>query len=290
MDLRWAYYVLTAYDINSMDSGSAIPSTSRSDFYALPLLLPSLREQEAIAEVLSAIDDKIAVNHRAADASLDLAIEVFRHAIQQFSSAPIALSDAAKWMSGGTPTTTERSYWGGDIPWISALSLKSPWIDDSDRKVTALGANNGTRLAPKDTVIFVVRGSSLDTEFRVGLTRREVAFGQDCKALRALPGIDPALLFIALKSATSDILKLVDHTGHGAGRLATDMIGPHSIRLPAGDKAPASTALIRSLIDVGGKRQAENQNLGQLRDTLRSKLVTGQLRLHDAERLTGVAK
>jgi type I restriction enzyme S subunit len=41
MDLRWAYYCLLTYDINGMDSGSAIPSTSRDEFYKLPVLLPS---------------------------------------------------------------------------------------------------------------------------------------------------------------------------------------------------------------------------------------------------------
>ena len=64
MDLRWAYYALSNLDINSMDSGSAIPSTSRPDFYALPIRVPSLAEQRAISDVLGAIDDKIAVNNR----------------------------------------------------------------------------------------------------------------------------------------------------------------------------------------------------------------------------------
>lgn len=91
------------------------------------------------------------------------------------------------------------AYWGGETPWISALSLKSPWIDDSDRKLTVLGTENGTRLAPKETVIFVVRGSSLKDEFRIGITRREVAFGQDCKALTPRVGVDAHLLFHAIR-------------------------------------------------------------------------------------------
>jgi type I restriction enzyme S subunit len=38
---KWAYYELLRVDINGMDSGSAIPSTSREDFYSLPVCLPS---------------------------------------------------------------------------------------------------------------------------------------------------------------------------------------------------------------------------------------------------------
>jgi len=63
-DLLWAYYQLLTQDINSMDSGSAIPSTSRPDFYALPVKFPSLPEQRAIAGILGTLDDKIELNHR----------------------------------------------------------------------------------------------------------------------------------------------------------------------------------------------------------------------------------
>lgn len=49
LDLRWAYYELLRRDINRMDSGSAIPSTSRSDFYGMQVVLPPLAVQEAFA-------------------------------------------------------------------------------------------------------------------------------------------------------------------------------------------------------------------------------------------------
>jgi type I restriction enzyme, S subunit len=53
MELRWAYYELLRHDINGMDSGSAIPSTSREDFYSLPVLAPPLHVQQAFVEILS---------------------------------------------------------------------------------------------------------------------------------------------------------------------------------------------------------------------------------------------
>jgi type I restriction enzyme S subunit len=52
-DLRWAYYELLRQDINGMDSGSAIPSTSREDFYSLPVLSPAIGIQTAFAKYLS---------------------------------------------------------------------------------------------------------------------------------------------------------------------------------------------------------------------------------------------
>ena len=62
VDARWAYYQILTYDINSMDSGSAIPSTSREEFYRLPVLLPPLSEQRAIAHILGTLDDKMELN------------------------------------------------------------------------------------------------------------------------------------------------------------------------------------------------------------------------------------
>jgi type I restriction enzyme, S subunit len=64
IDLRWAYYALLTHDINAMDSGSAIPSTSRDAFYGLPVRVPPLPEQRAIAHILGTLDDKIDLNRR----------------------------------------------------------------------------------------------------------------------------------------------------------------------------------------------------------------------------------
>lgn len=55
-NMKWAYYALLAQDINSLDSGSAIPSTSRSDFYALSVKVPPINEQRRIADVLGLLD------------------------------------------------------------------------------------------------------------------------------------------------------------------------------------------------------------------------------------------
>ena len=64
LDVRWAYYELLTRDINGMDSGSAIPSTNREDFYSLPVTVPPLSEQRAIAHILGTLDDKIELNRR----------------------------------------------------------------------------------------------------------------------------------------------------------------------------------------------------------------------------------
>jgi type I restriction enzyme S subunit len=64
LDLKWAYYELLRQDVNSLDSGSAIPSTTRDAFYSLDVFLPPMDEQKAIAHILGTLDDKIELNRK----------------------------------------------------------------------------------------------------------------------------------------------------------------------------------------------------------------------------------
>jgi type I restriction enzyme S subunit len=256
-----------------------------ADIRSLQIEFPMKQRQRAIAAVLGVLDDKIAVNDRMAQTSLQLALARYQLSVRDRNLwYSISLAESARWLSGGTPKTSEPAYWDGETPWISALSLKSPWIDHSDRRVTELGASNGTRIVPRDTVIFVVRGSSLDSEFRIGLTQCEVAFGQDCKALLAKREIDPVILFVAIKSRSSEILQLVDHAGHGAGRLATDLLSRVELSVPAPHYSAEASAMLRPLVVIGGERQAENRVLARLRDTLLPGLMAGEIQVGDAEK------
>ncbi len=59
LDLKYCYYKLLTQNINRLDSGSAIPSTSRDDFYQICFKLPSIDEQIKIKKVLECFDNKI---------------------------------------------------------------------------------------------------------------------------------------------------------------------------------------------------------------------------------------
>ncbi len=76
LDLKFAYYQLLTQKINELDSGSAIPSTSRIDFYNLDLLLPDIKNQQRIASILSSLDDKIELNLQ-----MNLTLEAIARAI-----------------------------------------------------------------------------------------------------------------------------------------------------------------------------------------------------------------
>jgi len=78
LDTKFAYYQLLTQNINAMDSGSAIPSTSREDFYNLDLLLPPLKIQKQLAESLSSLDDKIELNRQMNETLEAMARAIFK--------------------------------------------------------------------------------------------------------------------------------------------------------------------------------------------------------------------
>ena len=95
LDTRWAYYHLLTVDINGMDSGSAIPSTSREDFYDLPVDVPPLSEQRAIAHVLGTLDDKIELNRRMNETLEAMARALFKAWFVDFE--PVRAKMESRW-------------------------------------------------------------------------------------------------------------------------------------------------------------------------------------------------
>ena len=63
-DERFAYYFLKAINFERYNSGSAQASLNRNFIYPIPVRVPPLAEQKAIAAVLGALDDKIELNRR----------------------------------------------------------------------------------------------------------------------------------------------------------------------------------------------------------------------------------
>jgi type I restriction enzyme S subunit len=64
LDMRWLYYAVKHYKLGEVDDGSPIPSTTRAAVYMLELDVPPKPEQRAIAHILGTLDDKIELNRR----------------------------------------------------------------------------------------------------------------------------------------------------------------------------------------------------------------------------------
>nr|WP_219630262.1 restriction endonuclease subunit S [Klebsiella pneumoniae] len=141
--------------------------------------------------------------------------------------------DLVTFLSGGTPSKSNKDYWNGEIPWISASSMQSTRYHDSDLRVTSLGSTNGTRLVPAETVLLLVRGGALHNKIPVGITTREVTFNQDVKALvPKSEDITPYYLLAWLISSRELLLGKVENTGIGAGKLDTKILQDLDVPVP----------------------------------------------------------
>ncbi len=70
---RWLYHLFQVLDLTGYDSGSVQPMLNRNYISHVPVAVPSRAEQDAIAKVLGALDDKIAANRKSAEVARDLA-------------------------------------------------------------------------------------------------------------------------------------------------------------------------------------------------------------------------
>jgi type I restriction enzyme S subunit len=158
------------------------------------------------------------------------------------------LGRLVEFSSGGTPSKAEPSYWRGAIPWISASSMYETNIADSDLKVTPLAIGNGTRLAPKGTILVLVRGSMLFNRVPMGITVADVAFNQDVKALKIDRGINAAFLLNQLIAVSPRIP--INETGIGAGKIEMDTLADLPIYLPSEAEQQKIADCLTSLDEV----------------------------------------
>ena len=120
LDIKWAYYKFLTYDINHMDSGSAIPSTDRYEIYSIDVDLPSIDVQKKIAAILSALDEKIAINRAIND-----------NLLEQIKTICTAWLSDYKPFDGVMPSDWVEKPLSDIAEFISGYSYKGTELNDS---------------------------------------------------------------------------------------------------------------------------------------------------------------
>lgn len=154
------------------------------------------------------------------------------------------LGDLVHISSGGTPARNNADYWGGEMPWITAKDLKVFDLQDSQERLTDTGAQQAS-VAPKNTVLMLVRGMGLFKDIPVGITARPMAFNQDIKALHPKDDITARFLGYALQGQRHYLMGNVDQAGHGTGRLPTSIV--EELPLPVPKKLDEQRRIVRVL-------------------------------------------
>lgn len=95
----------------------------------------------------------------------------------------VLLGDVAEVLGGGTPSTKNRHFWGGDIPWITPRDLSTHvdmYISKGERNITSPGLEGSSaKLFPAGSVIF----SSRAPIGYVTIARIPMTTNQGCKGI-----------------------------------------------------------------------------------------------------------
>lgn len=188
------------------------------------------------------------------------------------------LVNFTSWSSGGTPSKDIEEYWGDDIPLISGASMHTNQLYDSDVKITRLGLQKGSKLAPKDSILILVRGSMLFNRIPMGITLDDVAFNQDVKCLQSKADLKPQFLFQWLQAKENIIQNKVTSTGIGAGKLDTADLQNLELYKPAQNEQTKIATFLSSVDDKISQLTKKHELLSQYKQGMMQKLFSQQIR------------
>ena len=144
----------------------------QKNFEELELITPEVEEQTKIADFLTAIDDRISQLAQ----KCELLEQYKKGVMQKIFSQELRfkdeegrefpaweekrLGDVADIIGGGTPDTSVKEYWGGNIQWFTPTEIKSKFARNSIRTITDKGLkNSAAKKLPVGTLLFSSRAT-----------------------------------------------------------------------------------------------------------------------------------
>lgn len=248
-------------------------STHQTMYYpeakALHLLTPPRTVQDAIAELLGALDDKIAANERIVALASELGAATFRASA---ASNTEVLSDVATIVMGTSPTGETMNEDGRGVPFqqgVRDFGVRFP----SDRVWTTAPI----RYASPGDVLLSVRAPV----GRTNVADKDMCIGRGLAAIRSRRGT-PWTLFHAL-SSVPDVWEPFEAGGTVFGSINKSQLA--SLEVPAVEGlVSALEARLAPLEERIAVAERESQKLADLRDALLPELMSGRLRVKDAEK------
>lgn len=301
-------------------SGSAIPRVILKDFRRAPIFYPPVDEQKAIAHILSTLDDKIELNRKMNTTLEEMARAIFKSWFVDFE--PVRAKIEGRWQHGqslpGLPADLFDLFPDklvdselGEIPegWevgkLDAVSSLNPeiwnrdtrpaqieYIDLSNTKwgrieevtlydSTAAPSRAQRVLRPGDTIVGTVRpgNGSYALIAEAGLTG-STGFA----VLR--PKFVNCKEFIYLAVTYRENIEALAHLADGGAYPAVrpEVVAATECIIPNAGVLSVFSRLIGTYLIKIANNERQSRTLASLRDTLLPKLISGQIRVKDAER------
>ena len=130
--------------------------------------------------------------------------------------------------SGATPSSGNREYWGGEIPWVTPEDLsekKSYWLEDTRRKITHAGyESSGTKMVPAHSIVLSKRAPI----GQLAVLKRSACSNQGCFLLTPRSDTDTRFYYYWLSCEVGHLQAL----GRGSTFMEISADDLKSIRLP----------------------------------------------------------
>ncbi|HQD66206.1 MAG TPA: restriction endonuclease subunit S, partial [Casimicrobium huifangae] len=313
---KFVFYFFKQFDFSAYNSGSAQPSLNRNNLYGIPLRVPDPSVQKVIAEFLTTLDDRIALL-RETNATLEaIAQALFKswfvdfdpvHAKARgeqpealpeplaalfpdsFEESPLGLVPrgwrvgvfadiCARIESGGTPKRTVPEYWNGNVSWLTSGEVRNPIVFETRETISDLGMKESSaKLWPQGTTVVAMYGA---TAGEVCLVAKPMTANQACCGLIPNPHTRAFMYVCARRERESLASK---SSGSAQQNLNKGLVESHPTVLPPDDLLRAYEDIAGVMLDGWIANAQQAHTLSTLRDTLLPRLISGQLRLPEAE-------
>ena len=108
------------------------------------------------------------------------------------------LSEVGTWQSGGTPSRSNKSYYGGNIPWLKTGDLNDGLISDIPESITEEAvANSSAKINPTGSVLIAMYGATIG---KLGILTFPATTNQACCACIEYEAVVQMYLFYFLLS------------------------------------------------------------------------------------------
>ena len=175
------------------------------------------------------------------------------------------IGDITTSFSGGTPKSSNKSYYEGNIPFIRSGEVKSKQTElfISDEALN----NSSAKLVEKGDILYALYGA---TSGEVAISQINGAINQAILAIKPKPGYSSEFIMNYLKKEKDNILE--KYLQGGQGNLSAAIVKSIELSLPSLDEQFAIGLLFRTLDDLLASYKDNLANYQSLKATMLSKL------------------
>ena len=175
------------------------------------------------------------------------------------------IGDITTSFSGGTPKSSNKSYYEGNIPFIRSGEVKSKQTElfISDEALN----NSSAKLVEKGDILYALYGA---TSGEVAISQINGAINQAILAIKPKPGYSSEFIMNYLKKEKDNILE--KYLQGGQGNLSAAILKSIELSLPSPEEQSAIGSLFRTLDDLLVSYKDNLANYQSLKSTMLSKM------------------